>query len=41
MDYIITIEDAKKSFTNFPNTRGYPTLLKFERYVIASKRVYA
>ena len=28
MDYIITIEDAKKSFTNFPNTRGYPTFVK-------------
>ena len=28
MDYIVSIKDAKKSFTNFPNTRGYPTFVK-------------
>jgi len=37
MDYIVTIEEATKSFSNYPNTKGYPLSLKFEGYVIASK----
>ena len=28
MDYIVTIDDATKYFSNYPNTKGYPTFIK-------------
>ena len=28
MDYTVTIDEATKYFSNYPNTRGFPTFIK-------------